>query len=75
MQEREKKRNMAALTPQFKIKYGLQREEFVRVVYVSFFLKRVYRSSIKTSHVGERLIMQKMQLSEDVIFVGGDAIG
>ena len=35
--EREK-RNMAALTPQFKIKHGLKQGEFVRVAYANSFL-------------------------------------
>ena len=29
----ERKRNMAILTPQFKIKHGLEQGEFMRVVY------------------------------------------
>ena len=32
IQKREKKRHMATLTPQFKIKQGLERGEFERVV-------------------------------------------
>ena len=31
-----KKRNMAALTPQFKIKHSLEWDEFVRVEYAKF---------------------------------------
>ena len=31
-----KKKNMATLTPQFKIKHGLEQEEFVRVAYAIF---------------------------------------
>ena len=36
LESEKKKRNMAALTPQFKIKRGLEPREFARVEYAHF---------------------------------------
>ena len=58
-----KKKKKTTLTPEFKIKRGLELGEFARVVYAIFF-KQMYRPGIKGRHV---------QSSEDDIFVGRDA--
>ena len=77
MPERERKRNMVALTAQLKIKGCLKCGEFVRVAcahfFFFFFFKQVYLPNIKSLQV-EKGKVQKMQSNENVTFIGSDTI-
>ena len=55
------KRNLTALTPQFKIKYSLKWEELVRVAYANF----------SEVNVQAKLVRERKQGSEDIILVDG----
>ena len=70
--EREHRKNMVTLTPQFKIKRDLEWREFARVVYADF-LERVYRPSIKKNASCEaKGGVRKSQPSKDIASVGRD---
>ena len=75
-ERKKKRRNMAALTSQFKIKSFLNRGEFVRVAYANFFEANVpakHKNTIERCMVWSSediiLIGRRMQSSEDIILV------
>ena len=60
--ERKKKRNVTAVTPQFKTKYCLEQREFALVAYANFF-----EVSVMAKHKKKVTCWRKTDSSKDAV--------